>query len=84
MTTTINPTWYTDDEARIAHEAMKKQLGPFVAEMFPGYELSHTGFNRDFNTEEITIKLHLNQIGSVKVRADDQPDFPRLPHDKFY
>lgn len=75
-----NTTWYNDQSAKIAYDNMRSKLDPFVIEMFPEYELSHVGFNRDFDTEEITIKLHLNKLGRVKVVATEpwNEDYKRL------
>lgn len=59
--------WYADNSAKLAHEVMSAALADFVAKVFPGYELSHSGFNRNDMTEEVVIRLHLNPIGSVRV-----------------
>lgn len=62
--------WYTDRSAQIAHTRLREALKPFVNEMFPAYELSHAGINRNENTYEVVIKLHLNPIGKVTVLND--------------
>lgn len=62
--------WYTDHTARIAHAKLREALKPFVNEMFPAYELSHAGINRNENTHEVIIRLHLNPIGKVTVLSD--------------
>ena len=59
--------WYNDQAAKIAYDRVKAAIETPVAELFPGYELSHLGINRNNDTEEVIIKLHLNQIGQVKV-----------------
>lgn len=68
----MNTTWYNDESARIAHARMEAALDPIVANMFPEYELSHFGVNRNYDTEEVIIKLHLNKIGHVRVIPDNQ------------
>ena len=65
-------TWYNDQSAQIAHARMQKALDPIVVEMFPEYELSHFGINRNHDTEEVVIKLHLNKIGCIRVVPDDR------------
>lgn len=62
-------TWYNDRESKIAYDLIKKHLETMVATMFPGHELSHVGINRNFESEEVIIKLHLNQIGKIKVQG---------------
>lgn len=63
--------WYSDQSAKIAYDRMRDALDPIVVKMFPEYELSHCGFNRDNDTEEVIIKLHLNKLGRVKVVATE-------------
>ena len=63
-------TWYADRSAQVAHIAMRDELKQFVAQMFPQYELSHSGFNRNEITGEVIVNLHLNPIGRVKVAGD--------------
>lgn len=62
--------WFADRSAQIAHARLREALQPFVTEMFPAYELSHAGINRNEVTQEVVIKLHLNQIGKIKVLSD--------------
>lgn len=59
--------WFTDEAARRTHLRAQELLSRFVAEMCPGYELSHMGINRNNETNEVQIRLHLNPIGSVRV-----------------
>jgi ribosomal protein S3 len=76
----MNVKWYNDMSAKIAYDHMRYKLDPIIEEMFPNYELSHVGVNRNEVTEEVTIKLHLNQIGSVRVTETytDNNDFRKL------
>ena len=74
--------WYKDAQAQAMHQRFQQELAPIMARLCPNYELSHLGLNRRTKedlTEEIVIKLHLNQIGSVRVVADEPiPDSNRL------
>lgn len=65
--------WYNDNSAKIAYQLMQSELDPLVAKMFPEYELSHFGVNRNNETEEVVIKLHLNKLGRVRV-VSTEPD----------
>jgi hypothetical protein len=65
--------WYNDNSAKIAYQLMLSELDPLVAKMFPEYELSHFGVNRNDYTEEVVIKLHLNKLGTVRV-VSTEPD----------
>ena len=75
--------WYSDQTAEHAYRVTKARLEPVVADLFPDYELSHLGVNRNHDTEEVVIKLHLNKIGQVRVvRSEPWPDdHPRIPHE---
>ena len=70
--------WYNDQAAEYAYRATKARLEPVIVDLFPNYELSHFGINRNENTEEIIIKLHLNQLGQVRVVRTDQDDYLRI------
>jgi hypothetical protein len=70
--------WY-DEYANLKHAQMAHALEPFITELFPGYELSHAGFSRDFITEEVVIKLHLNQKGRITVSPEPKSDGGLLP-----
>jgi len=52
-------TWYNDQSAKIAFDSLKNSIQPLVNENFPDHDLSHVGFNRSFDTDEIIIKLHI-------------------------
>ena len=41
---------------------MKMLLSPFLAEVFPTHLLTAVGFNKNFETEEIVIKLHITKV----------------------
>lgn len=67
--------WYSDQSAEHAYRMTKARLEPVVADLFPDYELSHLGVNRNHDTEEVVIKLHL-------IRSEPWPDdHPRIPHE---
>lgn len=66
--------WYNDREAEIVYQLTKEKLSKFVADMYPNHELSHMGINRDYDTEEVVIKLHLNPIGRIKVVGSEPWD----------
>jgi hypothetical protein len=75
----IDIKWYNDQTAKIAYDQMRSKLDPLVVEMFPEYELSHFGINRNNDTEEVIIKLHLNKLGTVKVVGTEPwNDYTRL------
>lgn len=59
--------WYADEHARRVHALIKEHLAKMTDQMFPGYELSHMGINRNNNTEEVQLVLHLNPLGRVRV-----------------
>lgn len=65
--------WYTDSTARATHLRLQQELSLFIANCFPNYELTHTGFNQDFNSGEVVVKLHLNPKGKVKCSAYEPP-----------
>ena len=67
----MNKTWYNDPYAKELHNRMAEEMESIIAKMCPGYELSHMGVNRNFDTEEVILKLHLNPIGKIKVVDDD-------------
>lgn len=71
-----NIKWYNDQSAKRAHDVIRENLKPLIQNVFPAYELSHCGFNVNEETEEVTIKLHLNKIGKVKV-VDDRREIQR-------
>lgn len=73
----MNIQWFSDSTAEIAHKRLKDALEEVVKELFPNYELSHSGFNRNYDTEEVKIVLHLNRVGKIKVR-DDQANLLAL------
>lgn len=62
--------WYNDQAAERAHRVVGEHLKPLIENVFPEYELSHFGIKRDYNTEEVVIKLHLNKLGQVRVVED--------------
>ncbi len=70
--------WYNDESAKIAHLTVEKHLEPMIKTVFPEYELSHFGINRNFDTEEVVIKLHLNKLGRIRVVPDDQVSVDKL------
>jgi hypothetical protein len=64
--------WYTDQSAKMTHDRLKLHMDKMCAELFPGFVLTHTGFNRmdegqRFNTgrDEIKVVLHLRPIGEA-------------------
>lgn len=63
--------WYSDESARRAYLLLQAELMPLVANLFPGYKLSHAGFNRNNVTQEVQIKLHLLPRDQVR---DYEPD----------
>lgn len=67
----MNKTWYNDPYAKELHNRMSEEMEPIIAKMCPGYELSHMGVNRNFDTEEVILKLHLNPKGKIKVVDDN-------------
>lgn len=64
-------TWYNDQSAKLHYEQMKAAFDPIIANMFPNLELSHVGVHRNEVTEEVIIKLHLNQFGKIRVVSED-------------
>lgn len=68
-------TWYADEAAKQVHAAFQEGLRHMLAQLMPGYELSHMGVNKIENAPpcrepEVRIILHLNPIGRVKVRPE--------------
>ena len=63
--------WYTDKFAEDVHRVLRDKTNPICAELFPGFILSHAGFNRhtDLCTgrDEIIIKLHLRPMGEAMI-----------------
>jgi hypothetical protein len=79
--------WYKGDTAKAVHERLKVHTDQMCADLFPGFTLTHTGFNRmdecdRFNTgrDEIKIVLHLRPIGEVAFieEALNRPDWKLL------
>ena len=66
----MNKTWYNDPYAKELHNRMAEEMQTIIDKMCQGYELSHMGVNRNFDTEEIILKLHLNPKGKIKVIGD--------------
>ena len=66
----MSKTWYSDAYAKQVHRALSEELKRIIDKMCPGHELSHVGINRNEETEEIILKLHLNPIGKIKVMDD--------------
>ena len=66
--------WYADATANMMYAVVKKELTALVGRVFPRYELSHFGINRNDFTEEIKIVLHLNQLGSIRITPAVQDD----------
>lgn len=52
-------TWYTDQSATMTHAMAKELLSKFVEELCPGHSLSHLGINRDVDTNNVELRLHL-------------------------
>lgn len=71
----LTKKWYTDNGARKLHYELQQELKPILAKLCPAHELSHAGINRNEITEEITLVLHLNPLGRVRVVSD-----PYLAH----
>ena len=62
--------WYTDSYAQDQHRKMAEHLKPLIAHFLgPGYELSFVGVNRNDESGEVILKLHLNPIGRVRVAS---------------
>lgn len=77
--------WFNDEVAQRVHAHTAKLLEGVIAELCPGYELSHMGVNRNDTTEEVVLKLHLNPIGSVRVVSDrigGVPHILKVKHEK--
>ena len=76
----MNRKYYNDQHSQMVYYKIKDMVEPAMVELFPNYELSHMGINRNETTEEVVIRLHLNQIGSVKVTGSEpwQEDYKRL------
>ena len=76
----MNRKYYNDQHSQMVYYKIKDMVEPAMVELFPNYELSHMGINRNETTEEVVIRLHLNQIGSVRVVGSEpwQEDYKRL------
>lgn len=61
-------TWYNDTESKIVYDIIKNDLSDMVDKVFKGLELSHIGLNRNMETGEVILKLHLNEVGKIKVK----------------
>lgn len=71
------PTWYADQAAKLTHRLFMEHMKPFLAQMMPGYTLSHMGIDRipdrlEQRDAEVRITLHLNPIGAVRVVPDSE------------
>jgi hypothetical protein len=64
--------WFNDRHAERTHAAMHKALKEVIEKLCPGHELSHFGINRNDETEEVQIRLHLNPLGRVRVMPNDR------------
>lgn len=52
---------------------MAEHLKPLIAQFLgPTYELSHVGVNKNDDSGEVILKLHLNPIGRIRVASDPQ------------
>ena len=65
---------YTDATANMMYAVVKKELKTMIERVFPRYELSHFGIDRNDYTEEIKIVLHLNPLGVIKITPAVQDD----------
>ena len=76
----MNRKYYNDQLSRMVYDKIKDMVEPAMVELFPNYELSHMGINRNETTEEVVIKLHLNPFGSVRGTGSEpwQEDYKRL------
>jgi hypothetical protein len=72
--------WFTDQYAKQKHRELEAFLKPMAEQMFPNHLFTHSGFNRNENTDEITIKLHLRPIGEAMEINDrlDKSDYLKL------
>lgn len=62
-----NVEWFNDQMAQSVYGHMRLAMQSMIAAMCPSHELSHMGFSRNHDTDEVVIKLHLNPLGSVRV-----------------
>ena len=63
--------WYADAFAQAQHARIAEHLRPMIAQFLgPGYELSHLGVNRNEDSGEVVLKLHLNPVGRIRCTAD--------------
>jgi hypothetical protein len=67
-----NRQWHRDEASNSAYKAMEDALQPLLGKVMPSHLLTHFGINRDFNTDEVIIKLHLRPLGQAKVIKDHQ------------
>ena len=64
-------TWYSDSYAQAQHASIAAHLKPLIVDMLgPLYELSHVGINKNPDTGEVILRLHLNPLGRIRVASD--------------
>ena len=66
----MSKTWYNDEYAEQVHNQMADAMVTIIAQICPGYELSHMGVKRDYDSQEVILKLHLNPKGKVKPSSE--------------
>lgn len=67
----IKITNYDDEMSNRIFYALREHLQPLLNDMLPNHLLTHVGFNRDFDTDNIIIKLHLDNYRIKDILKDE-------------